>query len=138
MANLHLLEPSSVYAEISALKNRISNELDNMDNNYNTILANIDHMDGSTNATFREAVERNRQKSIEAASILEQLLLFIENATRIREAADRQQAEFIQQTLEHIEDETWRRDADNRRTQQQQAQRRHTENMQQMMEPFIQ
>lgn len=69
--------------------------LDNLNGEYDKVISNADDFDGSTQASFREAAEANRQKTIATIETILKLTRFVTNSSiRIREMDERISSEI--------------------------------------------
>ena len=86
-----------VYAETERLRAHISSNITSRANTeYRQIQSTLrSQVDGATNARLTEAMEANRQKTLEAANILDKLLLFISASARQIEINERRIARSI-------------------------------------------
>ena len=75
---------SQVYSEVPKLKNHVTcNIVDYTNGEYQKIQSLLsDYVDGETNAYLKEVMEANREKTLEAAYILEELLQFISDSSK--------------------------------------------------------
>lgn len=69
--------------------------LENLNAEYDKIISDADGFDGSTQASFREAAEANRQKAIATIETILKLTRFVTNSSiRIREIDERISSEI--------------------------------------------
>jgi len=69
---------NTVYSRIAQFRAAIRNQLNATHQNYNQLLNSVKTMDSATNTTLIEAIERNREKAVVTAKILEKELSFID------------------------------------------------------------
>jgi len=66
----------------------INQAMSNLDREYTQLLSGLRNMDGATNAAFMTSTQRNREKAIATAQILERTLTFINNSSMQIQAQD--------------------------------------------------
>ena len=94
MKTIHV-KYSEVYAEAAKLKQHVANDIRNyVDSEYRQIQMQLRSVDGAANARLQEAMVLNRQKAVDAANILDELLDFICTSTR--------QIEIAEQRIERV------------------------------------
>ena len=75
--------------KISQLRNRLNqNLLPQVNQEYRQIQSNLRQIDGSTAASYSEALNENNQKILEACSVLNKMLSFIANSSKQVEKSD--------------------------------------------------
>jgi len=85
-----------VYGEINRLKNAVTSDIVNkVDIEYRKIQQALNGVDGEARSTLSETLQKNRQKAIEAADVLDKLLRFISNSARQIEISEQQIARVM-------------------------------------------
>ena len=89
MSKIHI-NYDQVYSEIPKLKSHIlSNVIDYADGEYQKIQSLLsDYVDGEVTACLKEVMEANRYKTLEAASVLEELLQFMSDSAKQMEISE--------------------------------------------------
>ena len=72
------IQYSEVYAKTAELRNRIDNQLSEMDADYKQLQTRLQGMDSRTNAVFAETMMQNHVKACITSETLHRLLSFIE------------------------------------------------------------
>ena len=72
---------AGVYSKTAQFRAAIRNQLNATNQNYDQLLNSVRTMDSATNTTLIEAIERNREKAVVTAKILEKELSFIDGTT---------------------------------------------------------
>ena len=80
MSNTTIVNYTDLQSKISELKIRLEDKVTDMNTKYSAINSSISTMDGATNASLQEALEKNRQKAYVTSEILSNLLVFFEDA----------------------------------------------------------
>ena len=89
MSGQILIQYDAVYSKTAELRQRIENELAEMEASYRQVQSTLRGMDGKANAMFIETMETNREKARLTADTLRKLLSFIENSARQVEQEER-------------------------------------------------
>ena len=82
MSNQIFINFNEVYSKTAELRQRIENELREMNMAYRQAQSDLRSMDGKTNAAFVETMAENQRKAQITAETMRKLIMFIENSAR--------------------------------------------------------
>ena len=83
------IQYGDVYSQITALRSTLSTMLAEQDSDFAQALANLDGLDGASNAAYIKVVEQNREKVHANAETLTKLLFALETSARKFENKER-------------------------------------------------
>jgi len=85
MSGQILINYEAVYVKCRELRNRLMNEIRDMDGEYRQMQSSLQRMDSRTNAQLMDTIAANQGKAQVTADTLQRLLTTIENAARATE-----------------------------------------------------
>lgn len=82
MSNQIFINFDEVYGKTAELRQRIDNELRELDMAYRQAQSDLRNMDGKANDAFVETIAENQRKARVTAETMRKLIMFIENSAR--------------------------------------------------------
>jgi len=82
MLGSHKIDYNAVSGKVAELKSIISLESSSLEQEYVQALSLLSSLDGAADASFKEAMDRNKYKALVTAEILSKLLDFVDEAAK--------------------------------------------------------